>query len=142
MSMQQQYEQPLYWDKHRSAINFTLMLSIVVAVIGVFSAIPLLVVGLAVGAFSWLTTPSQYAVFNDRLIIYYGKPRVRHILFQQIEQLELLSLAIGSRLRVRLAGGRPLFIQPKDVEEFQSKFQMALDSYHRDHLEELQGQEG
>ena len=142
MSMQQQYEQPVHWDRHRSAINFTLILAIVVAVIGVLSALPLLVVGLAVGAFSWLTTPSQYAVFNDRLIIYYCKPRVRHIPFQQIEQVELLSLAIGSRLRVRLDGGRPLFIQPRDAEEFQSKFQVALDSYRRDHPEELQGQEG
>ena len=125
-------------------MNFTLILSIVVTVIGVISldsgGLILVVVGLAVAAFSWLTTPSQYAVFNDRLIIYYGKPRVRHVLFQRIEHLELLSLPIGSRLRVRLEGGRFLFIQPRDAEEFESKFQVALDSYRRDHPGELQSQ--
>ncbi|MCE2463489.1 MAG: hypothetical protein J4F46_06225 [Dehalococcoidia bacterium] len=121
-------------------MNFTLILAVVVAVIGALSALPLLVVGLIVAAFSWLTTPSQYAVFSDRLIIYYGKPRVRHVLFQRIEQIELLSLPIGSRLRVRLEGGRMLFIQPRDPEEFQSKFQVALDSYHGDHPGELQSQ--
>ena len=173
MSMQQQPEQPLqqpeqpqHWDRHSSSMNFTLILAIVVAVIGALSALPLLVVGLIVAAFSWLTTPSQYAVFSDRLIIYYGKPRVRHVLFQRIEQIELLSLPIGSRLRVRLEGGRMLFIQPRDAEEFQSQFQVALDSYRgdrgeppqapperdssseqdsptrRDHPEELQGREG
>ena len=120
-------------------MNFTLILAIVVAVIGALSALPLLVVGLIVAAFSWLTTPSQYAVFSDRLIIYYGKPRVRHVLFDRVEQVELLSLPIGSRLRVRLEGGRMLFIQPRDAEEFQSQFQVALDSYRGDRTVELQG---
>ena len=130
----------MHWDRHSSAMNFTLILAIVVAVIGALSALPLLVVGLIVAAFSWLTTPSQYAVFSDRLIIYYGKPRVRHVLFQRIEQVELLSLPIGSRLRVRLEGGRMLFIQPRDAEEFQSKFQVALDSFRGDRTVELQRQ--
>ena len=52
----QQYE-PLYADRHRSAFRFSLVMSLVVAVVGLLFKAPLLVIlGLAVAAFSWFTT--------------------------------------------------------------------------------------
>ena len=141
MSMAQ-YE-PLHWDRHRSSFNFTLLVSLGVAAVGVVTTEPLLVVvGLAVAAFSWFTTPSQYMIFNDRLVIAYGKPRVRHVLFDQIDQVEILTIAIGSRLRVRLKGGRPLFLQPRDPDEFQTRLQGALESFRHEHPEGSEAQEG
>ena len=88
-----------------------------------------IVVGLSVAAFSWFTTPSQYAIFNDRLMIAYGRPRVRYIHFRQVNEVGLISLPIGNRLRLRLHTGRALFIQPSDPDQFQAKLDSALNSY-------------
>jgi len=74
-----------------------------------------------------------YMVFNDRLVIAYGKPRVRNVLFQQIDEVQILTLVIGNRLLVRLKSGRRLLLQPRDIEQFQGRFQSALDSYRRTH---------
>ena len=133
MSMQQ-YE-PLHADKHRSTFNLTLILSLVVAVIGLLSlgsgGVILLILGGAVAAYSWFTTPAHYWVYNDRLVIAYGRPRVRHVLFQQIDDVELLTLPFGNRLLVRLRTRRRLFLQPTDTEQFQSSLAGALDSFRR-----------
>ena len=129
--------QPLHADRHRSSFNFSLILSLGVALIGVVTGEPLVVViGLAFAAFAWFTTPSQYMIFNDRLVIAYGRPRIRHVLFQQVDQVEVLKLPIGHRILVRLTNGRRLMIQPRDAEEFQTRFQGALESYHQDHVSE------
>lgn len=132
----QQQGLPLHADRHRSPFNFTLALSVAVAAVGLFTAAPLLIaVGLAVAAFTWFTTPARYMVFPDHLLIAYGRPRTRLVFFRQVESVELIKFAIGNRVRVNLRAGRPLFIQPKDGEGFQSRFQSALDSYRRDHPE-------
>ena len=127
---------PLHSDRHRSSFNLTLVFSVVVALIGLLSANELLViVGLAFGAFAWLTTPSQYMIFADRLVIAYGRPRVRNVFFGQIDHVDE-KIVFGGRLMVRLRSGRPLLIQPRDVEEFRARIEGALDSYRRDRGEE------
>ena len=132
---------PLHWDRHRTSFNLTLVLALVVTAVGILSGNPpVVLIGLAVAAFSWLTTPAQYLVYIDRVMIAYGKPRVRYVYFQQIrpaprpsEEVQLIKLPIGSRVRVSLMQSRPLFIQPRDPEEFQRKFQEAVDTYMREH---------
>ena len=141
----QRYE-PLHADRHRSSFNLSLILALAVAVVGFLTTEPLLIlIGMAFGAYFWLTTPSQYMIFNDRLVIAYGKPRLRHIFFQQVDGLELLKLPIGSRLMIRLNTGRRFFIQPRAEDEFLDKFQQALDTYlsahPRDDPEEERPQE-
>ncbi len=132
----QQY-QPLHADRHRSSFNFSLILSVGVAFIGLVTGEPLVfVIGLAFAAFAWFTTPSQYMIFNDRLVIAYGKPRIRQILFQQVDLVEVLKLPIGHRLLVRLTNGRRMIIQPRDAEQFQTMFQGALETYQQDHVSE------
>ena len=140
MSMQQ-YE-PLHADRHRSPFNFTLVLALAVGGVGLFTNYLLFVIGMAVGAYSWFTTPSQYMIYSDRLVIFYGRPRVRQVFFQEIEQVDPISLPMGVRLVVRLRTGRRLMIQPRDSEEFQNKMRGAMESYHRDNPERYQGQEG
>ena len=117
----------MHADRHRSSFNFILIAGLVVAAVGVISQAPFLVIlGLGFAAYSWFTTPSQYLVFDDRLVIAYGRPRMRHVFFQQIERIDFLEIAIGNRLRVRLRNGRPLFLQPRDAEEFQTMLQRGL----------------
>ncbi len=130
MQQQEQY-QPIHADRHGSSFNLTLVIALVVLAMGIVIAQdPLMVaVGLAVAAFSWLTTPGQYMLYPDRLIIAYGKPRIRHVLFRDIAEVQMLKFAFGSRLLVRLHKGSRLLIQPRDAEEFESRFQGALESY-------------
>jgi hypothetical protein len=127
---------PLHTDKHRSTFNLTLIFSVIVALVGLWQGAPeLLVVGLAFGAFAWLTTPSQYLIFPDRLEIAYGRPRVRSVFFGQIDHVDE-RVVFGGRLMVRLRNGRPLLIQPRDLDEFRTRIEGALDSYRRDNGEE------
>ena len=130
----QQEDQQLHWDRHGSSFNFTLMLSLAIAVIGILTQEPfVVVVGLAVAAFSWLTTPGQYMLYPDRLVIVYGRPRVRHVLFQDISEVQMLKFAFGARLLVRLQKGSRVLIQPKDAEQFEVRFKGALESYISEH---------
>ncbi len=124
---------PYHRDRHRMPMNLTLIMALVVAFLG-FGVIGdpsgfLLFVGLAVAAFSWLTTPKSYTVFDDRLVIMYGQPRIKVIPFQGIEKAELLTLAIGERVRVWLHRQRPVVLQPRDPQLFEAKLTEALGSY-------------
>ncbi len=131
---------PLHWDRHKAAFNFPLLAGLALAVISLLSggdsAILFVIIGLALAAYGWFTQPSQYVVYADRLVVTYGKPRVRHIPFQEVDQVELLKIAIGDRLLVRLKTGRRMFLQPRDLNEFQLRFAGALDSYRGQHQEE------
>ena len=141
----EQYE-PLHADKHRSTFNFTLAVSLCAVAIGLYELSQdgigfLLIIGLTFAAFSWLTTPGWYMIYSDRLVIAYGKPRVRHVYFRQIDRVELITLPFGNRLLVRLRNSRRILIQPKDVEEFQSKFRGAIESYLQERGLDLPEQE-
>ena len=121
-------------------MNLTLIMALVVAFLG-FGVIGdpsglLLFVGLAVAAFSWLTTPRSYIVFNDRLVIMYGQPRIKVIPFSGVEQAEVLTLPFGERVRVWLKRQRPIILQPRDSQLFNGKLTEALSSYQGSHPEE------
>ena len=133
MQQQQQY-QPIHADRHGSSFNLTLIIALVVLAMGILIAQdPLMVaVGLGVAAFSWLTTPGQYTLYADRLVIAYGWPRIRHVLYRDVEEVQMLKFAFGARVLVRLLKGR-VILQPRDAEEFESRFQGALESYFQEH---------
>ena len=94
------------------------------------------IIGLAFAAFSWFTTPSQYMIFNDRLVIAYGRPRMRYVFFREIGQVDLLKVGLGDRLLIRLRSGRRFLLQPRDAEEFQGKLEQARESYLQQHPDE------
>jgi hypothetical protein len=118
-------------------MNFTLIFALVVAVFGLVRRDPLLVaVGLAVAIFNWFTTPRQYLIYQDALVIAYGQPRVRVIPFGRISgSPEVLRLIVGDRLRVQLMRGRPLIFQTRDLPTFHDRLGEALNSFRRDHPE-------
>lgn len=130
--MQQTQEQPLHWDDHRTKLNLTFFFALIVAVIGVIGGIanPLFPIGIGVAIYSWLTTPKQYLIYRDALVIVYGRPRIKPYPFQEIAHLELLTLPIGDRLRIRMANGRRLMLLTKDSETFMKKLDEALDAFH------------
>ena len=128
--MQETQQEPLHWDNHRTNLNLTLIFSLVVAVIGVMGQPLLFMIGVGVAIYSWLTTPKQYLIYSDALVLVYGRPRVKSYPFQEIANLELLTLPIGDRLRVRMANGRRLMLLTKDTETFRAQLDEALAAFH------------
>lgn len=130
VSMQQPQREPIHWDNHRGSINITLILALGVVVIGfIQGAQELLVIGLAVAAYTWFTSPKQYFIYSDSLVVVYGRPRVRAIPFTDISHVEMLSLPIGNRLRVRLNNGRRVMLTARDAETFFDRLDEALNSF-------------
>ena len=132
--MAQQQENPIYWDQHSSRFNLTLIFSLVVAVLGLFTAgsgFPFLIIlGLGMAAYSWLTTPRQYLLYRDSMVIIYGIPRTRHISFAEISHVELLALPLGERLRIRMISGSRLMLMMRDPGAFRGHLEDALARYH------------
>ena len=120
--------QPLYADRHKASFNFTLFMALAVATLGLFGNPALVVLGLGFAAYSWLTTPSNYMLFRDRLMIAYGRPRYKTILFGEIDgDIELVQLAIASpRLKVAYGRGHRTWLVPRDAEAFGQQFREAL----------------
>ncbi|MCD5404702.1 MAG: hypothetical protein LR097_12885 [Dehalococcoidia bacterium] len=123
-------EQPLHWDNHRTNLNLTFIFALIVAVIGILGQPVLFVLGIGVAIYSWLTSPKQYLIYRDALVIIYGRPRIKSYPFQEISHLETLSLPIGERLRVRMVNGRRIMLLTKDSDTFRAKLDEALDAFH------------
>ena len=130
IGMEHTQEEPLHWDNHRTNLNLTFIFALIVAVIGVMGQPVLFVIGIGVAIYSWLTNPKQYLIYRDSLVIIYGRPRVKSYPFQEMAHLELLTLPIGDRLRVRMANGRRLMLLTKDTETFRAKLDEALAAFH------------
>ena len=129
--MQQTQETPLHWDEPRTKLNLTIIFALIVVLIAVIEWNPyLFVLGLGVVIYSWLTNAKQYQIFQDRLVIIYGLPRVKAYPFQEIAHSELLSLPIGDRLRIRMVNGRRMMLLTKDTETFRAKLDEALEAFH------------
>lgn len=140
--MERQQNPPLHGDRPRGRANFTLGLALVVAVYGLVlflrrgdtGDLLLVVVGLGVAAFNWLTTPRQYEIYQDALVIAYGRPRVRVIPFGQISgSPDVLRLVIGDRLRLQLVNGKRVIFQTRDLPTFHDRLSDALSGFRRDH---------
>ena len=130
-----QRPEPLYRDRHISSINITLILGIAFVVMGLvvqaglFVPGDFVVIGIAAAAYSWLTTPLSYSLYDDRLVVFYGRPRIRHVLFQEIDDIEVPQFNFGNRMWIRLKTGRRVIIQPRALSDFQDKFKTAVQSY-------------
>ena len=128
--MQQSQEEPIHWDENRTKLNLTVIFALVVVVVGLISWNPFLfIMGAGVAIYSWLTNAKQYLIYRNALVIVYGRPRVKAIPFQEIANLETLSLPMGERLRVRLVNGRRIMLMTKDSETFRAKLDEALEEF-------------
>ncbi len=138
--MKRQQNPPLHGDRPRGLVNFTLIFALVVGFYGLVAWRMgrdngvLIVVGLGVAVFNWLTTPRRYSIYQDALVIAYGQPRVRVIPFERISGTpEVLRLVVGDRLRVQLVNGKRVIFQPRDVPTFHDRLSEALSGFRRDH---------
>ena len=91
----------------------------------------LIVVGLGVGAYSWLTSPRQYRVYSDALIIMYGMPRRRTIHFSDIREVVSDRGFMGDPLRVYTMNRRRVPLQVREPEEMHRYLDGALADFRR-----------
>ena len=136
VTMETPREEPLYWDSNRRPTAVLFIIASVTAVLGLFqwqsSGDPtLLILGMGVSAYSWLTNAKSYLIFRERMVIIFGAPRKRIIPFDQISHVEFLSLpTMGDRVRVRMISGRAIMLQTKDTEAFHDRLDDALNDFH------------
>ena len=95
----------------------------------------LIIVGLGVGGYSWLTGPRQYRIYSDALVIMFGTPRSRQLHFSQIRDVVNDRGFMGDPLRVYTINRRRIAIQVRDPETFRQYLQSALDEFRRAHPE-------
>ena len=91
----------------------------------------LIVVGLGVGAYSWLTQARQYRIYPDALVIMYGMPRNRRLPFSQIREIANDRNFMGDPLRVYTANRRRIPIQVHEPDEFFGHLEPALEDFRR-----------
>lgn len=91
----------------------------------------LIIVGLGVGAYSWLTSPRQYRVYPDALVIMYGMPRNRRIHFSQIREIANDRNFMGDPLRVYTSNRRRIPIQVHEPDAFYDYLEPALHEFRR-----------
>lgn len=91
----------------------------------------LIVVGLGVGAYSWLTSPRQYRVYSDALIIMFGTPRRRTIHFSDIREVVSDRGMMGDPLRVYTMNRRRIPLQVREPEEMHRHLDSALADFRR-----------
>jgi len=120
--------QPIHSDQPARRLNLTLIAGIAVAVMGLGRP-ELVLLGLAVAAYAWLTSPRQYQIYQNAVIIVYGTPRKKAIMFSDISHLEVLSLPVGERLRVRLINGRREMLSARNPVTFRQRLDEALDKF-------------
>ena len=139
--MQESQNQAIYWDKHRIPINITVIFSLGVAAFGLFQITQgfqgnispqiLILLGLVVGVYSWLTRPKLYIIYPDSLVIAYGKPRNKVIRFSDVADLDLRQIATPDRLRVLQTNGRRMAVEARDPEAFHEQLKKALDEFRK-----------
>lgn len=128
--MAQQQETPIHWDQHASRWNLTLIFGLVVVILGITTNLVLAALGLLMSAYSWFTTPRQYLLYRDRMVVAYGMPRTRVIPFAEISHVEILALPFGERLRLRMVSGSRMMLMMRDPGAFRNHLEDALAQYH------------
>ena len=108
--------------------RMTLPFMMVVVLIGIlYMELLIILVGLALAVFVWLTTPRRYEIFRDRLVIGYGMPRRSAFPLADVMTTDVVSMPLGgTRLVIRRHKGRPLILSPDDPEEFKQQLDWAL----------------
>ena len=130
--MAHEQENPIYWDQHATKWNLTLIFSLVVIVLGFIMSggFLLVILGAVMAVYSWLTTPRQFLLYRDSMVIVYGMPRTRHISYAEISHVELLALPFGERLRIRMMSGSRMMLMMRDPGAFRAHLEDALAQYH------------
>lgn len=77
-------------------------------------------------AYVWFTRHAKYEVYQDRLIIYYGAPRIRSVSLADIAEVRLVKAPLGGQdLLVVRKGRGVMVIRPRDAEGFAAALEGA-----------------
>lgn len=129
ISLMQSPQQPLYMDGPKSKFNITLIFSLMVAVVGLWIDPIIVILGLIGAGVNYFTSPKQFQIYQNALVIVYGKPRVKAIPFPDISHTEILVMPMGSRLRVRLINGKRVLVAVENIEEFRVRLDEAMEKF-------------
>ena len=134
--MQPPQAQPLHQGSPKSRYNIGLIFGLVVTIVGLIGLVQSgalnlwLILGVAATAYSWFTQAKQYLIYQNALVVVYGRPRLKVIPFPEISHVEILVIPMGNRLRVRMVSGKRLVVSVRDVDEFRVRLDDALEKFN------------
>ncbi|HCG90922.1 MAG TPA: hypothetical protein DEZ08_03685 [Dehalococcoidia bacterium] len=128
--------EPLYSDRHRVSVNLSLIFALLVIFYGLIQEFRgnadgamLVIVGSLVAVYTWLTKPRTFEVYENCLVLRYGRPRRRVIPFENIDRVDQLKLAVPDRWRVYLKHGRRVVLLTKNPETLVEHLNKAIEAY-------------
>ena len=130
--MKQPNTQFIHSDRYRGSVNFTLIFALFVIAYGLLQGEEgqaLVIVGALVAVYVWFTRPREIEIYEDCILIRYGKPRVRIIPFENIERVDPLHLQVPDRWRSHLYRGRRIVLLTREPDLFVEKLEEARETY-------------
>ena len=135
---------PLYSENHRSTFlsNFLWYLGLLLIVAAVlsfafssmsiasrsFDVVVLLALGALLAGGHWLLAPRRYEVYEEGLVVVFGRPRIRLVRYPEISEIEVRKHPLGTELRVHLVPGGVVRLYPLHPREFHENLEKA---WHR-----------
>ena len=130
--MKQPNTQFIHSDRYRGSVNFTLIFALFVIAYGLLQGEEgqaLVIVGALVAVYVWFTRPREIEIYEDCILIRYGKPRVRITPFENIERVDPLHLQVPDRWRIHLYRGRRIVLLTREPDLFVEKLEEARETY-------------
>ena len=134
---------PIYTEQHRSTFlsNFLWYLGLLLILVALLSFVPplgsgsfasrsfdvavLLLLGVALAGGHWLLAPRRYEVYEEGLVVVFGRPRVRLVRYPEVSDIEVRQHALGTELRLILSHGGMVRIYPLHPREFHENLEKA-----------------
>ena len=85
----------------------------------------LLVIGALLSGGHWLLTPRRYEIYDDAVVVAYGRPRVKVVVYEEISEIEVATHALGTELRLHLTRGGVVRLYPLGPREFHENLERA-----------------
>ncbi|MQF64558.1 hypothetical protein FIM04_00325 [SAR202 cluster bacterium AC-409-J13_OGT_754m] len=132
---------PLHVEAHRTSLLTRLigwigwgiiLISMVSAVINprdIISVLGFLGAGILLAASQWFLAPRWYELYNDRIIVTYGKPRERIVLFDEISAVQIHRSPVSLEIKIKIANNRIVSLTPLNPAEFEQKIMQAVTQY-------------
>ena len=135
-------DQPIFSERHRSSL-LTRTLSIigwVIMALAIFvggsnadawwpDSLILLALGAVLVASHWFLAPRHYDIYDERLVITYGRPRKRTIPFDEISELQVVSHPLGTEIRIKRTRRWSLTIQPWQPKQYHARLEAAFNRF-------------
>jgi hypothetical protein len=133
--------EPLHSESHRTSILTPTIALIGWALIimgfwvglkdGDWSSFGFLIpVGALLASSHWFLAPRRYNIYENRVVITYGRPRVRAFPFDEVSSVEVKTHSLGAEVRVQLKKGGYVGFAPQSTRPFHEALEDAFNHYH------------